>query len=61
MNFGLFADNVHQACLEGLLVFAQPVLLPSVVEDADVQVVSGHAPFEETQARAVVGLLLELE
>ena len=36
----LLADDVEHAVLESLLVLAQAVLLPSVVEDAPIEVVS---------------------
>ena len=57
----LLSDHVEHAVLESLLVFAQPVLLPGVVVDVTVEVVSPHAVDEEAFAGAVVRLLLEFE
>jgi len=59
--FRLLANDVEHAILECLLVLGQPVLLPSVVEDATVEVVPLHARIKETDASPIVGLLLELE
>ena len=57
----LLSDHVEHTVLESLLVFAQPVLLPGVVVDVTVEVVSPHAVDEEAFAGAVVWLLLELK
>ena len=57
----LLADNVQHRVLERLLVFAQTVLLPGVIEDAVVEVVPLHAALEIAEALAIVGLLLELQ
>ena len=57
----LLADDIKHTVLEGLLVLAQPVLLPGVVVHVSVEVVSAHALDEESFARAVVRLLLELQ
>ena len=61
LSSGLLSDNVQYTVLEGLLVLAQPVLLPGVVVNVAVEVVSPHAVDEETFAGSVVGLLLEFE
>jgi len=57
----LLADDVKHAVLEGLLVLAQTVLLPGVVKDAMIEVMSLHATLEVLKALAIVGLLLEFE
>lgn len=57
----LLADDVEDAILECLLVLRKPILLPGVVKDTGIEVVSLHALFEETDASPVVWLLLELE
>ena len=59
--FGFLGDDVHETVFEGLLVLGQSVLLPRVVENFGVEVVSAHARLEETHACLVVGLLLKLE
>lgn len=61
LSAGLLSDHVEHTVLEGLLVLAQPVLLPGVVIHIAVEVVSSHAVREETFACAVVGLLLEFQ
>ena len=61
LSSGLLSDNVQYTVLEGLLVLAQPVLLPGVVVNVAVEVVSPHAVDEETFAGSVVGLLFEFE
>lgn len=57
----LLPDDVEHTVLESLLVLAQPVLLPGVVVNVTVEVVSPHAVDEETFAGAIVGLLFELQ
>ena len=57
----LLVDDVQQACFEGFLVLAQPILLPGVVEDLHVKVVALHASFKETNARLIVRFLLKSE
>ena len=57
----LFPDDVQYAVFERFLVLAQTVLLPRVVVDVAVEVVSAHAVDEETLACAIVRLLLELQ
>jgi len=57
----LFPDDVQYAVFERFLVLAQTVLLPRVVVDVAVEVVSAHAIDEETLACAIVRLLLELQ
>jgi len=61
LSSGLLSDNVQYTVLEGLFVLAQPVLLPGVVVNVAVEVVSPHAVDEETFAGSVVGLLFEFE
>lgn len=61
LHAGLLADDVEHRILEGLLVLAEAVLLPGVVEDGAVEVVPLHAVLKEGETGAVVGLLLELE
>lgn len=58
---GAFADHVKHAVFERLFVFAQTVLLPGVVKDAAVKIVTRHARIKEADGRAVVRFLLELE
>jgi len=57
----LLSDHVEHTVLQSLLVLAQPVLLPGVIVDVTIEVVSPHAVDEETLAGAIVGLLLEFE
>ena len=57
----LLPNDVHHAILERLFVLWQPVLLPSVVEDARIHVVPRQAALEKSDARPVVRLLLEFE
>ena len=61
LSSGLLSDNVQYTVLEGLFVLAQPVLLPGVVVNVAIEVVSPHAVDEETFAGSVVGLLFEFE
>jgi len=58
---GSFANDVEHTVLESLLVLAQSVLLPSVVEHVRVKAVPLHARREEADTRGVVRLLLEGE
>ena len=58
---GLLLNDVHQAALQGLFVFRQPILLPGIIEDLWVKVVTLHAAFKESYARLVVWLLLKFE
>ena len=57
----LLGNNVHQTIFESLLVFCKPILLPSVVKDAWVEVMTLHATFEESNACFVVWRLLKFE
>ena len=57
----LLADDVQHAVLESLLVLRQSVLLPSVVKDSGIEVVSLHALLKEANASSIVRLLLELQ
>ena len=57
----LLSDHVKYTVLEGFLVLAQPVLLPGVVVNVAIEVVSPHAVDEETFAGSVVGLLFKFE
>ena len=57
----LLSDHIQHTVLEGLFVLGEPILLPSVVEDAAVKLVPLHAAFEEIDTSAVVRLLFELE
>ena len=57
----LLANDVEHGILERLLVLAQTVLLPSVVEHRAIKVVPLHAVLKEGETGAVVWLLLELE
>ena len=57
----LLADDVQHAVLESLLVLRQSVLLPSVVKDSSIEVVSLHALLKEANASSIVRLLLELK
>ena len=52
---------VEDAVFECLFVLGQPVLLPSVVKDATVEVVPSNARLKETVASPVVGLLFKFE
>ena len=55
------SNDVEHAILESFFVLTQPVLLPGVVKDTPVKLMTLHAVLEEAHARSVVGLLLELE
>lgn len=59
--FRLLANDVEDAVFECLFVLGQPVLLPSVVKDATVEVVPSNARLKETVASPVVGLLFKFE
>lgn len=61
IGLGFLANDVEDAVFEGLLVLAKTILLPSVVEDTSVEVVSLHASLEEADASAIVRILLKLE
>ena len=61
MLFGLLLDDIHQTVLQSLLVFRQPILLPSVIENDRVKVVSLHAALEEPNACLVIRLLLKFQ
>ena len=58
---GLLVDDIHQTVLEGFLVFGESVLLPCVVKDCSVELVTVHAVLEEADASLDVGLLVKLE
>lgn len=58
---GLLSNDIEDTVLQGFLIFAETVLLPSVVLDFDVEVMSGHARLEEADHGFVVGLRFELE
>ena len=57
----LLANDVQHAVFESLLVLRQSVLLPSVVKDSGIEVVSLHALLKEANASSIVRLLLELQ
>ena len=57
----LLADDVEHTVLQGLLILWKSVLLPSVVEDASVEIAYRHTVLKKATAKPVVGLLLELE
>ena len=61
VSLGLLADDVEHTVLESLFIFGEPVLLPGVVKDATIKLVSLHAAFEEVDTGAVVWFLFELE
>ena len=61
LNLWLLSDDIKHTVFQRFLVFTQSVLLPSIVEDRCVQVVSLHAFVEQAYAVFVVGLLLEFE
>ena len=41
------ADDVEHTVLQRLLILGEPVLLPGIVKDASIKVVSHHATFKE--------------
>ena len=57
----LLSDHGHHTVFKRFLVLAEPVLLPSVVHDARVKIVTYHARVKETDTGSVVGLLFELK
>lgn len=61
LNLWLFPYYVKHAVLECFFIFTKTVLLPGVVEDLDVEVVTFHALIEEADAVFVVRVLLELQ
>lgn len=56
-----FVDKVQQGGLQVFLFFAKPVLLPGVVEDLGIELVTLHALLEVADADSVVWSLLELQ
>lgn len=57
----LLPDHVQNAVLKGLLVLAQPVLLPGVVVNVAVEVVPPHAIDEKSFTGTIVWLLFKLQ
>ena len=57
----LLSDNIQHTVFQCLFVLGEPILLPGVVEDATVELMSLHAAFEEVDTSAIVWFLLELE
>ena len=58
---GLLVDESHQLLLQRFFILGESILLPSVVVGGWVEVVTLHALLKESDARLVVGLLLEFE
>jgi len=58
---GLLVDDAHQTALESLFVLGESILLPGVVEDCSVELMTVHAALEEADACLDVGRLVELE
>ena len=57
----LLSDHIQHTVFQCFFVLGEPILLPGVVEDATVKLMSLHAAFEEVDTSAVVWFLLELE
>ena len=57
----LFADDIEHAIFQGFFIFGQPVLLPGIVKDARILLVSGHTAFKKVDTGAIVGLLFKLK
>lgn len=55
----LFVDYSEHTVFESFFVFLKPILLPSVVKDASIKVVSRHTILKEADAGLVVGLLFK--
>lgn len=60
-SISLLSNYIHHRVLQGFFIFAQSVLLPGVVHQCAVEVVSVHAGFKEIQTATIVGLLLEFK
>ena len=43
----LLAKDIEHTALQRLLIFREPVLLPGIVEDASIKIVSRHAALKE--------------
>lgn len=61
LNLWLLADNIEHGFLQRFLVLLKAVLLPCVIKDPSIEVVSRHALVKEANASLVVGLLLEFQ
>ena len=61
LRLRLLADDIEHTSLQRLLVLAQMILLPSVVEHLRIKTVTPHALVEQTYAVFVIRLLLELQ
>jgi len=57
----LLSNHIQHTVFKGLFVLGEPILLPGVVKDATIKLVSLHAAFEEVDTGAVVWFLFELE
>ena len=60
-NFWLLANDIEHGRFQKLLVFGKSVLLPSVVQNLGVQVITLHALVEKWNAVFVVWICLELQ
>jgi len=61
LPFRFDVKNAEHLCLQRLLVLLQSVLLPGVVKDFTVKIVTSHAPLKQPNHVLVVRLLLEFE
>ena len=61
VDFRTLTDNVKHRAFERLFIFAETVLLPGVVEDSSIKIVTLHTLIKEADTSTVVGLLFELE
>ena len=60
-DFRTLTDNVKHRAFERLFIFAETVLLPGVVEESSIEIVTLHTLIKEADTSTVVGLLIELE
>ena len=58
-HLGLLAKDIKHTALQCLFILGESVLLPGVVKDASIKVVSCHAALKEAQTSPVVWLLFE--
>ena len=59
--FRFFLNQIHQLFLQSIFILRQPILLPGIVKDVRLEVVTLHATFKESSASLVVWFLFKFE
>lgn len=61
LHFWLLPNNIKHTIFEGLFIFTEPILLPGVIQQFDIEVVSLHTFVEQAHAIFVVRILFKFQ